>query len=247
MPGGRYDAAQKRAKTLRRPLAPLFPCLQTMVLRALVWFWNRFRPQDGWLPFLLLGAAASCLVAAVLEVKWVPETAVIIPAAFWGLIMGTALAKRPLRALTAWSLITVYGFLLTSIWLGQLVPPLWRWLAGWQPFSQYLRQNSALLFDRMGSWFKPVISGGSSQETIIFAFALGIAAWFLTAYAAWSIYRQRQALLPLLTMGIALAANGYFGQANLYWAVLFVGLTTLLTAVHHLTNLEQTWTQNHVD
>ena len=218
-----------------------------MVLRALVWFWNRFRPQDGWLPFLLLGAAASCLVAAVLEVKWVPETAVIIPAAFWGLIMGTALAKRPLRALTAWSLITVYGFLLTSIWLGQLVPPLWRWLAGWQPFSQYLRQNSALLFDRIGSWFKPVISGGSSQETIIFAFALGIAAWFLTAYAAWSIYRQRQALLPLLTMGIALAANGYFGQANLYWAVLFVGLTTLLTAVHHLTNLEQTWTQNHVD
>ncbi len=218
-----------------------------MVLRLLSWFWNRFRPQEGWLLFFLLGAVITCLIAAVMDVEWVPETAVVIPAAFWGLIMGTVLAQRPLRTLTAWLFITVYGFLGTTIWLGQLIPPLWRWAAGWQPFSQYLRQNGAVLIDRMGSWFKTVISGGSSQETIVFAFALGTAAWFLAAYAAWSTYRQHQTVMPLLTMSVALAVNGYFGQANLYWAVLFVGLAALLTAVHHFSNLEHTWTQNHVD
>lgn len=182
-----------------------------------------------------------------MEVEWVPETAVVIPAAFWGLLLGVVLAKRPLSPLAAWSLITIYGFLLTAIWLGHLVPPLWRWFDGWQPFSQYLRQNSALFVDRAGSWFTAVFSGGSSRETIVFAWGLGLATWFLTAFAAWSAYRWRRVIVAVLAMGTALAINGYLGQASLYWAVLFVGLATLLTAVLHLANLEQTWTQNRVD
>ena len=218
-----------------------------MLVKISIWFWNRFRPQEGWLAFFLLFTAAAFLVAAVIEVEWVPETAVVIPAAFWGLLLGTVLAKRPLNRLAAWSLITVYGLLLNVVWLGRLVPPLWRWLAGWQPFSHYLRQNSAVLFDRMASWFKAVFSGGSSQETIVFALGLGLAAWFLAAYAAWSTYRQRQILPAMLIMGVALALNSYYGQANQYWIVLFVGLAALLTAVFHLDNLEKTWEKNRVD
>jgi hypothetical protein len=101
-----------------------------MVINLLNWLWNRFRPQEGWLPFFLLLTAVAFLVAAVIEVEWVPETAVVIPAAFWGLMMGMVLAKRPLPALTAWAFITIYGLLLNLIWLGRLVPPLWRWFAG---------------------------------------------------------------------------------------------------------------------
>jgi transglutaminase-like putative cysteine protease len=218
-----------------------------MILRALGWTWNRIRLQEGWLSFFLLFTAIAFLVAAVMEVKWVPETAVVIPAAFWGLLLGTVLAKRPLYPLAAWFLITVYGLLLNTIWLGRLFPPPWRWFAGWQPFSQHVRQNSAVLFDQMASWFKAVYSGGSSQETIVFAMGLGTTAWFLAAYAAWSTFRQRQILSAMLIMGLSLAVNSYFGQANLYWIVLFVGLATLLTAIFHLDNLEQTWTKNHVD
>lgn len=218
-----------------------------MILRALNWLWNRFRPQEGWLAFFLLFTAAAFLVAAVIEVKWVPETAVIIPAAFWGLLLGTVLAKRSLAPFAAWFLITIYGLLLNTIWLGRLFPPLWHWFAGWQPFSQYIRQNSAVLFDQMASWFKAVYSGGSSQETIVFAMGLGIAAWFLTAYAAWSTFRRRQILSPLMVMGLALSVNSYYGQANLYWIILFVGLAMLLTAVFHLDNLEKTWVKNRMD
>lgn len=218
-----------------------------MVVDVIRWLWNRFRPQEGWFSFFLLLLLVACLVGAVLEVEWVPETAVLIPAALWGFLLGMLLAKRPLRPLFAWLLLTTYGLTLNILWLGQLVPPLWRWRAGWQPFSQYIRQNSALFADRVGSWTNAVFSGGSSQETIVFALGLGLAAWFLTAYAAWSAYRQQQTLPVLMTMGMALAVNGYFGRANLYWAVSFVGLATLLTAISHLTNLEQTWTQNRVD
>ncbi|MCB9422275.1 MAG: transglutaminase domain-containing protein [Ardenticatenaceae bacterium] len=218
-----------------------------MPVKIIIWFWNRYRPVGGWLLFFLLAAVIACLVTAVIEVEWVPETAVVIPAAFWGLMMGIVLAQRPLRPLAAWSFITLYGLLLPTLWLGKLVPPLWRWFAGWQPFSQYLRQNSALLFDRMASWFRAVINGGSSKETIMFAFGLGIAAWFLTAITSWNIYRQQKALPAMLLMGIALAANGYFGQANLLWLILFVGLSAGLIALNHLNSLERTWTQNHVD
>jgi transglutaminase-like putative cysteine protease len=99
----------------------------------------------------------------------------------------------------------------------------------------------------MAGWIKAVFSGGSSQETIIFALGLGLAAWFLAGIAAWSVYRQRQVLPAMLTIGVVLAVNNFYGRANLYWAVLFVGLTTLLTAVFHLDNLEQTWQKKRVD
>ncbi len=218
-----------------------------MALQGITWFWNRFRPREGWLALFLLAAAAACLVTAVTTVQWVPESSIIIPATFWGLALGTLLAKRPLRPLAAWSFLTVYGFLFTTVWLGNLSPPLRLWVGDWPSFSQHIQQHTALFFDRTGSWFIAAFNGGRSQETIVFAFGLGLAAWFLAAFAAWSAYRQRRPLPGLTTMGAALALNGYYGGAPLQWTTFFIAIAALLTAVLHFANQEQTWAANHVD
>ena len=216
-------------------------------MRVLTWFWQRFRPREGWLSLFLLVAAAACLVTAVTAVHWVPETDIIIPTTIWGLALGMLLAKRPLRPRAAWVLLTLYGPLFTLIWLGDLSPPLRLWWGDWLGFGQYVRQQTALLFDRMGSWFIAAFSGGRSQETLVFALGLGLAAWFLAAYVAWSAYRQRRPLPGLTAMGAALALNSYYGAASLEWTTFFVAIAALLTAVFHFANLEQTWETNRVD
>ena len=38
----------------------------------------RFQPRHGWLPFVLLLAALTCLILSVLAVDWVPEDSVVV-------------------------------------------------------------------------------------------------------------------------------------------------------------------------
>ncbi|KAA3656578.1 MAG: transglutaminase domain-containing protein, partial [Chloroflexi bacterium] len=239
-----------------------------MVIRGISWLWNLLKlidrrlntnrrrnrfdsvstPNDDWLAFLLVGSAVTCLILAVLEVGWVPEDGVIMPAAMLGLIWGVVLAKRPLRWQFAWIFITLYGFVITIIHLANLWPPISNLILN-DDFllTPFWRQNSALFYDRMASWFKAVFSGGSSRETIVFAVGLGLFAWFLAAYSGWSTFRQHKPLHGLTLMGMAMALNGYFGNAQLYWVAIFVGLVAVLTAVLHYTRMEFEWRANGVD
>jgi transglutaminase-like putative cysteine protease len=218
-----------------------------MLERAIAWTWVRYRPREGWFPLFLLVGVVISLVMAVVEADWVPEADVVGLTAMLGLFMGVLLAKRPLRGSLAWLFILIYGLLLTTIRLAELRPPLPVLLDGWGPTSEYWRQSGALFLDRMASWFEAVFSGGRSYETIVFAFGLGFLSWLLAAYVGWSAYRLRRPLLGLSAMGLALAANGYYGDVAIWWAALFVAFTVLLAALLNFTNLEHTWSVTGVD
>lgn len=218
-----------------------------MVLNALEWFWYTYRPREGWLSLFLLVTAVACLVGGVLAVGWVNEDYVVAYTAILGLLFGVVLAKRPLHALAAWTFILLYGLLVTTIYLARLWPPLGVLWQGWQTTRQFWLQNGALFVDRAASWFQAVSSGGRSEETVVFAFLLGLSAWLLAAYVGWSAYRQQRPLLGLTLMGLVVAVNGYYGQAPIYWAAAFVGVAVLLTAVLHFATLEQGWLAHQVD
>jgi transglutaminase-like putative cysteine protease len=209
--------------------------------------WHRFRPAEGWLPVLLLLAIVFTLIAAVLVVEWVPESNIVIWTALLGLILGGLLAKRPLGWLPAWSLIVAYGLVFTVIWLGRLSPPLGILFSGWDASSAHFRQNLGLFVDRSAGWLTSVFSGGTSKETIVFAAGLGFAAWLLAAYAGWSTFRQHRPLAGITVMGLALAVNGYFGQASLWPVGMFVALAALLAAAIHFADLETEWTKRGTD
>ncbi len=203
--------------------------------------------QKDILSFLLLMAVIGLLIFAVLSVGWVPEDRVVVPAAIIGLILGAVLAKRPLSAWMVWTLLTLYGLLIVTLTLAQLWPPLRLLFTDWGALRVYWLQNGAMFLDRAGSWFSAVSVGGRSNETIVFAYLMGLLAWFLAAYAAWSAYRQRLPLLGLILMGLVIAINGYYGAAQGEWAVAFVGMAVLATAVLHFDSLEHLWQKNHVD
>lgn len=218
-----------------------------MLARTVVWTWERYRPREGWLPLFLLVGAVLSLVMAVGQAEWVPEAGVVGLTAMLGLFMGVLLAKRPASGWLAWSLIILYGLLFTTVRLGELRPPLRLLLDGWGATSEYWRQNGALFLDRMGSWFDAVFGGGRSHETIVFAFGLGFLSWMLAAYVGWSTFRQRRPLLGLSVMGLALALNGYYGDADIWWAAVFVAFTVLLAALLHFANLEYAWQETGLD
>jgi len=218
-----------------------------MLEKAITWTWRHYRPHEGWFPFFLLLGAVISLVMAVLQVDWVPEASVVALTAILGLLMGVLLAKRPTSGWIAWLLITIYSLLITTIHLAQLRPPLQTLLDGWEPTTQYWRQHGALFLDRIGSWFQAVTSGGRSHETIVFAFGLGFLAWMLAAYVGWSAYRQRRPLLGLTAMGMAVAVNGYYGEADIWWVAIFIAFTVLLAAVLNFANLEDAWSASHLD
>jgi transglutaminase-like putative cysteine protease len=218
-----------------------------MVAHAASWAWERFRPAEGWLSFFLLLAAIATLIASIVAAAWVPEDNVVLLAGPLGLLLGAVLARRPMRALLAWLLIVAYGLVLTILYLGRLLPPLW--VLGTGQGAIYFRQQWAVLLDRAGSWFLAVSSGGRSQETIVFAAGLGCGVWLLAAYAAWNVYRGRRPLAGLALLALALGLNGYFGgyEQHRWFAALFAGLAALLVAALHYANLEFGWQQRRVD
>jgi hypothetical protein len=96
----------------------------------------------------------------------------------------------------------------------------------------------------VGGW---PFHGGSSQETVVFAYFLAVLAYLLPAFAVWSTLRRRRPLLGVSLLGIALAANSYFGAIGPGWAAFFIGLLVFLAAMVHFADLEQQWEETGVD
>lgn len=220
---------------------------ETLVIQGVQFTLRRVKPKEGWLPLLLLLAVAAGLAAAVLDAGWVPEDSIVISTTIGGLLLGSLLAKRPLSAWLAWILIVLYGILITLVDLAHLWPSLSQLFAGWQELRPFWLQNGALFLDRVGSWLTAVFSGGSSQETIVFALGLGLLTYLLIAFASWQLFRHARPFSGLLPLGLGLAFNGYFSGVDLGWMALFVGLTALLTAVMHIITLQTEWDKTEVD
>jgi transglutaminase-like putative cysteine protease len=208
-----------------------------MIIRAAHWASQRFRPDEGWLPLLLLAALLLLVSQAVVAVRWTPEIGVVTLAAFLGFLLAFVLSRRPVSWRFAWALIMLYCPVVLALYLGRL----------WPPWSSAIRQNWSLTADRLGGWLEAVRTGSSTNETIVFTFGLGFLAWILGGWAAWAVYRQRQPLTALSLMGLALAANGYFGGAPLWPTAIFVGLAVLLVSIVHMNDVERAWILRGVD
>ena len=206
----------------------------------------RFRPRYGWLPFVLLISTLACLVFSVLEVEWVPADRVITVAMTFGFVIAAIIAQRSLRTTVAWSLLILGGITLAIFLAADLWPPL-TVLRGDAAVVDYWRLQMALFIDRALGWWRAVESGGRSTETIVFTFGLALAAWFVAAALAWSAYRARRPYVGLTLVGLALAANTFYGRAGLYWVVFFFGLAATAGTYLNYLYREIEWEREGVD
>lgn len=211
-----------------------------------LWFVQRLRPRPGWFPFLLLAAMIGTLVAAVITARWIPEIQVVGYLAGWGFLLGVVLALRPLSPTRSWALFLAYGLILIPLSVGQF--PIFRFLfQGWSSSSELFRRQGLLLVTRIAAWGEALAQNESSRETIVFALLVGLLAWLLTGYAAWTTFRTHQPLRGLTPIGVALAVNHYFSDIGIWPVLLFIPLAALLAAAIHFYTLEQNWEARGVD
>ena len=208
---------------------------------------QRYRPRHGWLPFVLLAAALGCLVLAVLDVAWVPQDGAVVWTVALGYLLGTLVAQRRVRALPAWALLTVAGAALSVFLVAELWPPSFVARGDAAEIAGYWTRQLALLADRATGWSKAVAAGGRSTETVVFALGLALAGWFVAAFLAWSSFRLGHPYWGLMLAGFALAVNTFYGQAPLYWAVLFFGLAVTAATFLNYLHREDAWERAGVD
>ncbi len=217
-----------------------------MIPGAISLFLHRYRPKDGWLAAVLMFTITLTVAYQLAVTDWVPEGGIAwITLICFVLVM--TLYQGQLGWRPAWLIITGYGLVLTTLWLGKLWPPSHILFGGWGMTGGYIRQNWSLLVARFEGWFDAASKGASSQETIVFAFGLGLLAWLVIALAIWLIFRKRQAIVGLLLIGVAMAFNGFYGQAPLEPMALFAGLSIMLVTTLHLGGLQDRWERNGVD
>lgn len=208
---------------------------------------HRFRPQYGWLTFVLLACALACLVLSVHDVEWVPQDGAVAWTVALGFLSAVWLAQRPVRPWLAWAILIVAGVALTLSLTAELIPPAAIAREGAAEIAAFWARQLALFADRAAGWWRAVSGGGRSTETLVFAFLLALAGWFVAAFVAWSSYRLGRPYWGLTLAGLAIAANTFYGQAGLYWAVLFFGLAVTAATYLNYLHREDEWERAGMD
>ncbi len=131
--------------------------------------------------------------------------------------------------------------------MAELWPPPFVARQGAAEIAAYGARQLALFADRAAGWVTAVAGGGRSTETVVFTLGLALAGWFVAAFLAWSSYRLGRPYWGLTLVGAALAVNTFYGQAPLYWAVLFFGLAVTAATFLNYLHREAEWERTGVD
>ncbi len=230
---------------------------------SLVWLISRFRPQEGWAPFLLLLVAVLSLPAALFGANDTTSATGLVFLTLLAVVAGLRFARSRLPARAVVILGGLLGFGLTLVVVGRLLPPLstlWAdlgytfpWLQDWRkgvigwplPFgstAEFLWQRLNSLGLRLWWWGQTVASGGQTRDQVIYFLLTTFLAWSSALFATWQIYRRRSALAGLIPGGAAVATIAFFrGGLSVFYLVVYVFCTLWLLAICYLWNAQERW------
>ncbi|MCB0035756.1 MAG: hypothetical protein KDE51_17110, partial [Anaerolineales bacterium] len=213
--------------------------------RFVRWAWVRFRPEEGWLSFVLLLSAMGIFLSAVMDANWVGPDAVVRVTGVVGFLVALYLVRRVRSAVWGWVLIFLSAIASTLLYLIQFSPLLL--LTDRAMFWYEIKRGSLILTVNLLRWLLVLIRGGQGRGSAAFAVMLGLVAALVCAYLVWSAYRQRQPLRGLLLMGLLLGINNYFGGGTVLTTAMFMGVLVVATAALRFAHLQMYWQTNHID
>ena len=239
------------------------------MLANVVWLINRFRPREGWAPFILLLVAALSVPAALLDADDTTSASGLIFLTALAVVVGLRFARSRLSARAAGILGGLLGVCMTFIVVGRLLPPLstlWAdlvyafpWLQDWRrgivgwplPFGSTV----GLLWERVNSlglrlwwWGQTVAGGGQTRDQILLFLLTAFLTWSSALFATWQNYRRHSALAGLIPGGAALAITAFFrGGLSVFYLVVYVFCTLWLVAICYLWNAQERWEQMGTD
>ncbi len=203
----------------------------------------QLRLREGWITFILLGAAILTVTGAIQRADWTDDLAILTPITFGGLILGLALAKwRRLPAIVAHLVALVVGLALIVNRM-QAVPdllPLASDANSWQGAVRFM-------FARAQAWYVATGTDAYADDFYLFVFGLAGLMWLLAYACTWMLFRSRWIWPALLLPATVLLVNlGYATSAVSNYLVLFVICALLLVVRFHVVEREDDWRRNGV-
>ena len=175
---------------------------------------------------------------SIVATAWTDSLEVVPLAGLVGLIAGLLLSISTFRRGFSHLVSIVYG----TAWVGFLAS---------QGLSKDLswRERVFELGTRIAGWVQEALSGGTSQDSLIFLILLSVLFWILGYSAAWNTYRRRRPWLTAVPLGIAsiAAAHFYVGDAPLLrYLILYLLLALLYIGRAQTSRQEMTWREEQV-
>ena len=182
--------------------------------------WQAFFARGDFTALLLAMGALIVPALAMQAAAWTEGLGQLIPVAVLSVLLGFLLARSHYGELLSLILSGVYGIgfigLITALNLEQ----------------GSLTSRLYALTVRTGAWLEALISGGISQDNLIFVLFLSVLFWFLGHNTAWHIFRIDRVWRAVLPPGLVILVNIFYytGDAPLgnYMAVYFVFALLLL-------------------
>lgn len=195
---------------------------------------------------MLLGASA-CSVLAIGEVLRGATWFLLMPVSLSAVLCGWVLSASRLTSKQAWAGLIVFGVIGIGIFVGGLIRPLGRliisiaslipqfvlhlfdWaLINFKPllvaWTDLINQVAGI-FSRLWDWLVALFTGRSLIDPLAAGIVWNLILWFVSAWAAWNLRRNHQALRALAPGGIVMAivldyTRGEVGLLIVYLACL---------------------------
>ena len=194
-------------------------------------------PREGWLSLLLLGVVVLTPAVSLADAAWVEDLNIAPQLAFFALLIGTILAKLPVRGWIAHLFAAEYGIVLTGFYF-----------AAGLPGNDWLERVSGLR-DRIWIWLEAAFGGGISNDTMLFSLLVAILSWSLGYTSAWLVFRRHTVWFALLSSGAALLVHlSYMPPSDaLPYFLIFLLASMMLLIRLTLYQRERDWTQADAD
>jgi transglutaminase-like putative cysteine protease len=196
----------------------------------------RTQVNEGLSTAFLLALLLISLTGSVAAVGWVDGLGILIWPALGGMLLGTVLAKLPVRGWLAHGLTILFAF------AASVAFPL---LLLTEPAGN--RAKLFFLLTHLRDWTIKVLRGGTASDNLIFVVQLVFFAWLFAQISAWFIFRRHQVWGAVVLIGSALLLNLFYApdQSGVY-LVLFLFGSLLLLVRMNLNAMERRWRESSI-
>lgn len=189
-------------------------------------------PAEGWSIVLLHCLMLLIAGWAIHRADWAAGTAVLIPVAFFGWLVGFIQAKARVPDFLAHMLALLMGIAISALATTAIM----------EGASAGLRQRIELLWHQFATWTQEVVKGKPGNDIDLFVLVMAITLWLVAYCSAWMLFRRRWLGVSILLPAIIILINaGYAPHMGTGPVIFYLLAAGILAARHYAFRRQQEW------
>ncbi len=183
----------------------------------------------GWTTAILLALLLLNLGWSISAAGWAEGLGVLQWVLLGGVVVGILMARSRFDGLFP----VVHSLVTGTAWVIY-------WVSTRASENLTAQERVYELATRWYLWLESALSGGVSDDNLIFVLELSILGWWLAFLSGWAVFRDRRPWRAVIPIGLAMVVNTYYA-AGLTGFLLFYFLLALLLLVRINLGRYETW------